>query len=521
MKQKNSKLNQMYSGQSMNQGHVFTNNNIMTMQISGKNNRNKPMSMDVDINKIITEKEINTNEISDETKESYLEYLVMPIILKPEYVMKEKGGRKFRDKTGNYILLDGAKRLAVYKEAGRLQIPSLILPVDISEEDEKKFIRAVKDTGVETAVREVKDFVEEDISRCYRYEIKNIEVDKIEERDNKYVILDSEVNELANSIYKIGLLQPIVVLPRLDEAGQVKYTIQAGHKRTRAVKKIIQRAKDGGWYKGTIDGRPESDIILEKFKTIPALIIPQGATESEVEQIYNETNLLSRHMTTDDVFVHFDYFVQAIKVEKDVFELQANGKRKKIDTLRVNFPTKPEENEALKWAEDWQMNHICDAVQQQFKKLGFKDWKNTRTTTYLDIYFYGSPELLNKFSNLEEEKKIAKMDKRKTFTVKDLDWVCTKYKGNYQEQNRLISLSYEDFLREKVEKRDTRKSTAKLKNEFIGQNARYKKILTNKKDEKIIISDDDLKDIEGIKSEIRLQKRLLEELIVELEKLKK
>ena len=64
MKQKNSKLNQMYSGQSMNQGHVFTNNNIMTMQISGKNNRNKHMSMDVDVNRIITEKEINTNKIS-------------------------------------------------------------------------------------------------------------------------------------------------------------------------------------------------------------------------------------------------------------------------------------------------------------------------------------------------------------------------------------------------------------------------------------------------------------------------
>ena len=111
------------------------------------------------------------------------------------------------------------------------------------------------------------------------------------------------------------------------------------------------------------------------------------------------------------------------------------------------------------------------------------------------------------------------MDKRKTFTVKDLDWVCTKYKGNYQEQNRLISLSYEDFLREKVEKRDTRKSTAKLKNEFIEQNARYNKILTNKKDGKIIVSDNDLKDIDGIKEEILMQKKLLDELMKELGKL--
>lgn len=387
------KLSQMAAGQKKEQSSVFGKNIFpgSAKKISDEN-ETKYIRGNVDIDDLILTKETDTSAINESLKQSFLEYIVSPVILKQDFEEAERGGRKFKKKTGKYLVLDGNKRVAVYKENGKTEIFSLILPLDITPEEETKFVTNAEKDGVDTAFETVNTSVDGEITNCYRYEIQNIDEEKLEERDNKYSILDSEVEALEDSLLSVGLLQPIVVLPELDERSQLHYIIQAGHKRVKAIRKLKKdcKNKDTRFYK-------YREVIEKNFATVPALIIPSGATQQEVEQIYNETNLLSRHMTAEDVFAH-------------------------IACIGPDFkrPTTQREFDAFMGRNKKMARYVADA-KEYFKKLGFKDWANSKTAYFLNVYFFGSDKAVELFEKCNDP--ATKKEDRPNLTQKEVYWV--------------------------------------------------------------------------------------------------
>ena len=402
-----SKLTQMAAGQARENGTVFSKKIMPNANMSKiiNNNETKYIRGNIEMSNIIVPTNVDITSLSEEVKKSILEYLVSPIILKHEYEIAERGGRKFKKRTGRYIILDGNKRAELYKEAGRHEIFSLVLPLDITEDEEKLFVSNVKNAGVENAVSTIQKTYDGEITNCYHYEVQEVQEDKLEERENKYSIIDSEVDALAESIWSVGLLQPIVVLPELDYQSQVHYIIQAGHKRVKAIRRLKEQCqnKDSKYYL-------YKDIILEKFETIPALIIPSGATQQEIEQIYNETNLLSRHMTTEDVFAH----IECIGPE---------FKRPRTEAEYNEFVGR---NRLMK-------DYVKDA-KEYFKKLGFRDWATSKTSYFLNVHFYGSDLAVELFEKCGDT--TLKKEEKPNLTQKEIYWVVIHNNNSFDDRSK-------------------------------------------------------------------------------------
>lgn len=446
----------MAAGQQKEHNSVFGKNIFPgSVKQVANDNESKYIRGNVSLEDIIIPDDIDVSGIASDLKSSILEYVVSPIILKQEFVESERAGRKFRKKTGKYLILDGHKRAKLYQDAGRSEIFSLILPLDITPEDEAKFVGEVKNSGVEKAVEVVETTTDGEITNCYRYEIQNIDEEKLEERDNRYSILDSEVEALADSILSVGLLQPIVVLPELDSKSQLHYVIQAGHKRVKAIRKLKNDCQnpDSRFY-------VYKETILDKFKTVPALIIPSGATQQEIEQIYNETNLLSRHMTAEDVFAHIACIGPEFKrpeTQKDFDEFIARGKS---------------------------MNKYVADAQNYFKKLGFKDWANSKTAYFLNVHFYGSDKAIELFERCGDVK--LKKEDAPTLTQKEVYWVVI-HNNNFTDrvkQDEILEAALQDkttliqLMSETTPTRNTKSVKVKKLNQNIAkQKATFEKMI--------------------------------------------
>lgn len=421
--------------------------------------------------------------------------MVQPIILSYDFVEKEKAGRKYREKTGKYRIIDGKKRALIwkklYEEANDEEskrkyetIHALILPLSIENEQLNKIISIVaedKANAVTSVMRDVTETQNESITYCYRYEMQDIELDKIIERENKYTILQSEVDELEKSIFHLGLMQPIIVLPVLDTRSMsVRYEIQAGHKRTRAIRQLVEHAKKN-YYPN------HKDFILEQYKTVPALIIPMGTSAEDVEKVYNETNLLSRHMTSEDVFTHISYF--------EDLPSRPNNKEDYINFKNGGYTIKD----------------LSKVVQERFKRLGFKDWKNSKTTYFLNVYYYGSDKALEMFTDLEHY----------NLTQKELYWIVLQNKdfNERKKQDEIIDKSLEDksYLIELMNKNKVRRNSSKgikikkLSENLLKQKEFYEK-MCNTEIEKDERSKNVEQDIEKIKEILLSTKKYMDEL---------
>lgn len=402
--------------------------------------------------------ETNTEKYDDKLKESVKERLVTPIILSQIYEEKEKGGRKFRAKTGRYQIIDGNKRVNIYNDLKindikYNQILSLVLPLDTNEED----LNAIKNIINNYSTTKTEDDIvtiigktsDQEIEYCYTYELAQVDINLISERDNKYPMRESEIMELAKSILNVGLIQPIVLLPYLDEDGYtIKYQIQAGHKRMRAIRQLLEDARQ---LKYTIEIREK---IRETFKTVPALLIPMGAKKAQVEKVYHDTNLLSRHLTTDEILIHLDYFEEL-------------PPRPHTEQEYYNFISKK-----------YRISRLVSTTQLKFKMLGFSDWKNTKTTSYLNIYYYGSDKLLEAAKDLSSHK----------LTLKDLTWIATKYKEFYQrkQQDELLdkvlhdrSLLLEIIDGESSYKINKKYSSTQVKSMMVKEKIKLQKLFIN------------------------------------------
>lgn len=376
--------------------------------------------------------------------------LVNPIILSYEYNIAERGGRQFREKTGRYNIVDGLKRVSIYNRlfneamanndekliAKYSTIQSLVLPINSTDEEIEKIKKAAANDKTSGATNMIKDITEtknQEITYCYRYETSEINREDIIERDNTFKITQTEIDELEKSIYHAGLMQPLVLLPVIDaKTMQVKYEIQAGHKRNKAINQLVKHAEEGLY--------PNSDFIINSFKTIPSLLAPMGATKEQVEKIYNDTNILSRHMTTEDVFEHINYF----------------------DDLPTRPATKKDYVEFKE--KKYKMDKLANQLQMKFKSLGFSDWQNRKTKIFLNVYYYGSDKCLNIFSKLDDY----------NLTQKELEWIATSHKdfNERKKQDEIIEKALNDktYLLQLMDKKTIKKTPQKIKIRKLSEN---------------------------------------------------
>lgn len=131
-----------------------------------------------------------------------------------------------------------------------------------------------------------------------------IAVDEIkEDENNSYELVD--IDELADSINEMGLLQPLLVKKR----GKFEYEIVAGHRRFNAIKKLIK------------DGKLESDYEVHCKKVDPDendLI-----TRMRLHETNLQTRSLSKMSEKEKLAVVSDYMDIIKKAKKE--NIKING----------------------------------------------------------------------------------------------------------------------------------------------------------------------------------------------------
>lgn len=119
---------------------------------------------------------------------------------------------------------------------------------------------------------------------------------------------------LERSIEKLGQLQPAIVMP-IEKDGTRKYEIKSGSRRFASVLKIHDRAV-----------ADKDEETAEKFSKMFCIILPEGATDSEIQAVITETNTTNRQLSISDVFMNFDIIFE--KEDDGSYKYIPKGKRK-------------------------------------------------------------------------------------------------------------------------------------------------------------------------------------------------
>lgn len=404
---------------------------------------------------------VSTENILQETAPDYPHILynsikgghvIQPVILTYDYKIKEKGGRAHKEKTGFYHIVDGRKRVAVssrlaeeYEEendaitAQRYRmIPALVMPLNSTQEEIDKIRKiAAENRGgaAENILDDITKTQDQKVTYCYLYENALIPTDELVERNsNDFAFTQAEIDGLEKSIYALGLLQPIIVYPVMDmRTMKVQYQIEAGHKRTKAIRQLLLHAKQKTY---TFDDGTvlDKELVKRQFSTVPALIIPMGADIEHVEKIYNDSNVHSRHMTATDMFDH----------------------------IELNFPELPTRPITKKEfvdfkSQNYRIRALAGMMEEQLQKLGFKDWKKTKATNFLDVYYYGSDTAIALYK-----------DDTRHISQKDIHRIVVRYKdfSERKKQDEIFDRLKEDpdYINEVLERKTPNKKQITMGN---------------------------------------------------------
>lgn len=270
------------------------------------------------------------------------------------------------------------------------------------------------DTGVDLSGLD-KD--KKTLAETQRYRTQYIDLDKIRFYEyNKFRELDT--SELEESIYLVGLIDPITLITKKDEeTGKIYYEVIAGSRRFLSVTNLYKRA---------LESNNKTDI--ERFQKIFALILPLGATSEEINRVYVDTNILHRPPSLTDMFKHIDKFL-----EKD-----ENGKY-------VNLPE--------------ERPNVAKYVQARFVKLGY-EYSLSKVKQYVSIFLAHNKEIQNDFINgfltLNQAYTIAQMPN-------DLqDSMVEKFKNMTEKEIKEYLRVYN--LKIKTEKTEAKRSVDVLQN---------------------------------------------------------
>lgn len=146
--------------------------------------------------------------------------------------------------------------------------------------------------GPQVNPSDMPSFAPKTLGETERFRTKYLSLDDIRDNtENRFTV--SSTGFLERSIRKLGQLQPVIVVPVLEDGKPSgKYEIKAGSRRFIAIRNIHENA--------------ENDEEKEKFSKIFCIILPEGATEEEIQLVITETNTTSRQISIGDIFRNFD-----------------------------------------------------------------------------------------------------------------------------------------------------------------------------------------------------------------------
>lgn len=138
-----------------------------------------------------------------------------------------------------------------------------------------------------------------------RFRTKYIELNSIvDNTTNRFKVSDTSFLEA--SIAKLGQLQPLVVIQKQNEHG-MHFEIKAGSRRFKALTNLRLRAVS--------EGNTEDE---ERFSYAFCIVLPDGASQEEIDAVITETNTTARNISIAEIFMNFDL----------VFDLDEDGNYK-------------------------------------------------------------------------------------------------------------------------------------------------------------------------------------------------
>lgn len=221
--------------------------------------------------------------------------------------------------------------------------------------------------------------------------------------NNRFDVKDTTY--LEGSIERLGQLQPIVVVRKLDEKNEINgvakpyYEVKAGSRRFKAIQNLHQRALN------------EKDLEkAEKFSKVFAVILPAGATEKEIEDVITETNTTARQVSISDMFKNFDF----------IFEKDSKGNY-------IKFPNVKSDK-----------INVIDTVVEVFNGMGYS-YSKASIKDYWSIY----QKCIRPFQHLLVNGQVAKRD---CLLIKKMDVEAQEhlyYELNHYEEDRRLELNKE------------------------------------------------------------------------------
>ena len=200
--------------------------------------------------------------------------------------------------------------------------------------------------------------------------------------------------------------------------------------------------------------------------------------------------MLSRHMTVEDCFKVIESF-----------------------SCLPSRPTTKEEFVHFKETTK-SINILVKMVQDEMRKIGFQDWKNTKTSKFLNVYFYGSDKAIELFTHPEDS----------AVNQKDIYWIVIQNKDfvERKKQDELLKLAQDDKEELESYKNDNGTSrkiyeftTKKVMSTLRKQKSEYDKIKDNVITDKP--SEEQKVEIKRLINETRMSLMSLEQKLSEIE----
>lgn len=160
------------------------------------------------------------------------------------------------------------------------------------------------------------------------------------------------------------------------------------------------------------------------------------------------------------------------------------------------------------------INILVKMVQDEMRKIGFQDWKNTKTSKFLNVYFYGSDKAIELFTHPEDS----------AVNQKDIYWIVIQNKDfvERKKQDELLKLAQDDkeeFESYKNDNGTSRKiyefTTKKVMSTLRKQKSEYDKIKDNVITDKP--SEEQKVEIKRLINETRMSLMSLEQKLSEIE----
>lgn len=264
---------------------------------------------------------------------------------------------------------------------------------------------------------------------------------------------------LEKSIERLGQLQPAIVMP-IEKDGKRVYEVKSGSRRFASVRSLYEKAKKAG-----------DEQNADRFSKLFCIVLPEGATESEIQSIITETNTTNRQLSIGEVFMNFDI----------IFERENDGSYKYIPKGKRKYET---------------ASSILKDMGFTFSPASVKD--------YLSIYTAHNQKIRDCFEKELLTKKQALVISRMTPELQD---------ETMRKFDVMSTAEFKDYIKAYIGDRSASKNTYMKGADLMNEISRIRKSARRISQKKIVFAD------EMQKGEVKKQISELQETLENLSKI--